>query len=498
MKIAMIPAAGSSTRFRELGKQYAKTVLPFEGRPIICHIIEGLESAHQFDRFYIVVNNKLHLEQIDEALNSLHIDRTRVEIVQIDERFEALRPGPGLTITLGAAQIPYEDYELFVHLSDSLFDYSLVAQMKPGDVSYQMEADSSRWCIADDSGPVIKYHDKQSIPGSHKALSGLYYFAKPPTEVKANADGETQISGILQLIKNTRLVEVPILKDFGTIAEYNACRGISKTRSFNRLEDCGGYVKKSGTNAESDAKVDSEATWYLSLPVSMKRYAPAVYETSFGSVSMEKICSTNLRDLALYLDRSENTWNEVFDSVNEFLDSALIPDNGGQRFLREMVSKTWSRSQILPAGIGDKKEIATFVNDLSALVDQAPHGSRLIHGDLHFANMFYDFNYKRLQLVDPRGALYGSQYYDIAKLYQSAISDYDWIDAELYVGDKLYNKGREGIAAAFQSKILSRYSDFERRLIRQLAASLFLSMIPLHSHNRKNQELFYQKFLELK
>jgi hypothetical protein len=79
--------------------------------------------------------------------------------------------------------------------------------------------------------------------------------------------------------------------------------------------------------------------------------------------------------------------------------------------------------------------------------------------------------------------------------------DYDFVDAELYVKDgstyQLYNKGKDGIKSLFKDKFNKYYSKDEQEYILLICASLFLSMIPLHTHNRNNQEIYYNIFKEI-
>lgn len=38
--IGIIPAAGKGVRFKEIGKNYSKTILPYNEKPILIHQIE--------------------------------------------------------------------------------------------------------------------------------------------------------------------------------------------------------------------------------------------------------------------------------------------------------------------------------------------------------------------------------------------------------------------------------------------------------------------------
>jgi hypothetical protein len=487
----MIPAAGSSARFLELGRHYAKCVLPFDGKPIIAHIIERL--GDKWDGFYIIVNNDTHKEQIENAIATLK-NRSKIQVCVIDESTSDLPRGPGKTIHLGKQFIQDEDYALLVHLSDSLFQSEHLANIKPDEFSVTWVADTTRWCVYSEQG---RYLNKESIPDGGYALTGLYYFSEPPKTPYPPTEGETQISHIL-MRHNWRKVTCPIDLDFGTIEEYNTHRGISKTRSFNTINDYGKYIIKTSTDV---TRLSGEYLWYDSLPVELAPYAAHMYRgSSPHGLILERLNGTNLRDLCLYIDRSYETWSVIFKEVSRFL-IALSQDrvyHTATPFMSEMYMKTLHR--VRTAGL-DNPMIDTFLSKFEEVCNRSgQEGEQCrIHGDLHFANMFFDFHYKQLKVIDPRGDLYGCQLYDIAKLYHSVYGNYDWIDGELYTTDPLtfYDKGREGIQKAFNDHIFSFFPDDVQADVKTIAASLFLSMIPLHTHNPINQQLFLKEFERL-
>ena len=66
--IGIIPAAGKGTRFKELGKLYSKTILPYKGKPLLIHQIEYMEEhgvsdirvvlGHQAEETERILKNK--------------------------------------------------------------------------------------------------------------------------------------------------------------------------------------------------------------------------------------------------------------------------------------------------------------------------------------------------------------------------------------------------------------------------------------------------------
>ena len=72
---------------------------------------------------------------------------------------------------------------------------------------------------------------------------------------------------------------------------------------------------------------------------------------------------------------------------------------------------------------------------------------------------------------------------------------YDYVDAELYLkkdGRTVYfDAGKEQARHAYKTLFVDKYGEETWRITLFLTASLFLSMIPLHDHNERNQELYY-------
>tara|TARA_B110000902_G_scaffold236001_1_gene281782 strand:+ start:60 stop:611 length:552 start_codon:yes stop_codon:yes gene_type:complete len=169
-------------------------------------------------------------------------------------------------------------------------------------------------------------------------------------------------------------------------------------------------------------------------------------------------------------------------------------------FMDTVVKKTVSRVNDINLAI-DYNIINSFIITLEDAVAKHEHLPTLMHGDFCFSNLMYDFNSDRVTMIDPRGQLFGDHYYEVAKLMHSAVYNYDIIDSELYVKNgndvRLYSKGKEEVAAEFMRILNNKYSDEDIRYIKIIVASLFLSMIPLHSHSKTNQEQYYKIFKDI-
>jgi len=213
---------------------------------------------------------------------------------------------------------------------------------------------------------------------------------------------------------------------------------------------------------------------------------------------MEKILAPSLREIYLFLDSTEETWDSIFESL---FDNLSVMEKFGQKnnFMKSVVQKTKDRVRNIEIPIQNK-----LVNEfITELENEIPKFNRpaLMHGDYCFSNLLYDFQGNQIKMIDPRGELYGDHYYEVAKLFHSILFDYDFVDSELYVKKngtyKLYNNGKYKIKELFKNKINKYYTAEEQKYILLITASLFLSMIPLHSHNTNNQEIYYDIFRKI-
>ena len=123
-------------------------------------------------------------------------------------------------------------------------------------------------------------------------------------------------------------------------------------------------------------------------------------------------------------------------------------------------------------------------------------GSVISHGDLCFSNILASKDFRNLIFIDPMGGSIEesmkSVYYDFAKLSHSILGQYDMIIHGL--GELEFNKDMEIFISFKKEKNLYLEENFLQLLdkfnlnlgtTRLIEASLFLSMLPLHSENQK-------------
>lgn len=114
------------------------------------------------------------------------------------------------------------------------------------------------------------------------------------------------------------------------------------------------------------------------------------------------------------------------------------------------------------------------------------------HGDSCLSNILYDQERLLLRLVDPKGGLSKDElwthpYYDLCKLSQCILGDYDFINSGLYslslteqndLSVSFLVEEQTTLKEAFRQRM--RELGISERILRLGEVSLFLSMLPLH------------------
>ena len=486
MNKLIIPSAGESTRFFELGKKYPKSLLPFQNKPLIFYVLSKYQE--KFDEIVIVVKDSEDL--YNEILN--YYNFLNVSIKKVSNN---LTQGPATSVFLGASGL--ED-NLTVILSDALYDFD-VFDMPNDSVSAMEVADYSRWCMVDEN--LVFYDKPHKKPPTNFALSGVYNFSNPKEFYEIaknyieNSKTETQLSNILEEYGKHHELKLYVhdkerFLDFGTVEKYIKNKNLPLGRSFNEVTVENDVVTKSSIN--NPQKIINEGLWIDNFPIS-KNIIPKLLDIDFieAKIEIEQISGFTLRELFLYYDNSDNLWQKLFNILKQFLDDCSKHSVKSNFFWNDVYQKTAERN-----GYKEKEFLDYFRNLILNLnfFDEAT----LFHGDLVFSNIIYEPNKENIKIFDPMGNIFGHWAYDLAKIGQCVLGNYDLIDSEMYIKEKnfykIFSVEKENIESLFFEIFDEQIQKISKPLFYSLIASLYLSLIPLHSHSELNQKLFYSEF----
>jgi hypothetical protein len=134
-------------------------------------------------------------------------------------------------------------------------------------------------------------------------------------------------------------------------------------------------------------------------------------------------------------------------------------------------------------------------------------GHRFMHGDLVFTNIIYCQERKELCLIDPRGSFggaptnFGDHLYDLGKLAQSYIGLYDLIisensEIEIREDEFMFRVNQTRIQEC-KSICASEILSGDSLKVLFVVVLLLISLLPLHSNDRKQQLAFALRASEL-
>ncbi len=321
--------------------------------------------------------------------------------------------------------------------------------------------------------------------------------------------------------------------DFGHANTYYRSKThLTTQRFFNDLIIDGFSVIKSSTDKN---KITAEANWFFRMPDALKRYIPSLWSSGDSEQKafyrIEYFYLSSLSDLYVYGKNEYFIWQNILNACNDFILGCMsfpAPTslNIAEKTIRlynektqQRLSKYASESQIdlnapwVLNGI-NTPSINDIAMEMKLLISPASNTQQtIIHGDLCFSNILYDFRTKTIKVLDPRGidiegdqTIYGDIRYDIAKLAHSVIGLYDFIIAgyfnyleitphniefEIYAIDTV-----EKLKEFFKNSLFGGMTLTEACTY-PILVHLFLSMLPLHKDKPARQKAMLANALRL-
>lgn len=325
--------------------------------------------------------------------------------------------------------------------------------------------------------------------------------------------------------------------DLGHLNTYFKSREkITTQRSFNDLRIGGGQVIKSGL---PENKIVAEGQWFISLPPTLKKYAPQVFDVGRDTDArayycLEYLTLPPLNEIFVYGLNPPFFWKKIFNLVADLLAhfSKYKPhDKISEKISIDFSKLKHEKTRERLAAFSEQSVLnpsakfsysGTFIGTLyevaEACIEKTLHlenNLSWIHGDLCFSNILFDSRADHIKVIDPRGlnlsgemTPYGDQKYDLAKLSHSVIGLYDHIIAGRYalnmqehnnIVDMSLNFDMTDRLEAIQHIFLQTefIPGVSTKDIQPLVVLLFLSMLPLHADRPDRQRAMVANALRL-
>ena len=522
--LSIIPAAGRGSRMLSLTDNCAKSMIPVAGKPLISYLLDQLISANLKDVVIIVGYQK---NTIIDYVNMFYKDKLNIIFVEQKELL-----GLGHAIYQATQQVNVLDYDsIFIMLGDAIFNTNKIFNFEKSYIACEEMIDYSRWCIAvEEDNYLVELLDKPTLkPKRNLALVGAYYFNNSKlfldSVTKAIHTGitiknEYQISTAIEFYKRNEPISILTIDenewfDFGELDTYNRNRRkFNQSRFFNNVKyDNNSITKRSESN---NKKIQKEICWFLALPDSLKKYCPKLLNFSLddadSNYTLEYCSGNSLQEMWLYNNLSYEAWEKIIKQILYILDDFKNNSANIQVDLNAFIEnqlkarvnlEEFFKDRLIINGKVYENYAKFFLNYLEDFKSRMNNKGSIFHGDMVFSNIIYDASNSELKLIDPRGdfcgkIIYGDTRYDIAKLAQCIIGDYDYIVNDLFVltddGYELYLDKDKKFKYDLFKLVTSNYNVND---ILFITAIQFMTMIPLHSENKDHQLLMKYKAYEL-
>lgn len=524
----IIPCAGDFQISNSGFVNYSSNaMLPLNGKPVISWIIDNLKEKGIFD---IIIVSRLDDKVLNDFLKWAYEE---IKIVHINANasnsiLESLYVG------LSSFKIS-NNHIINVLLGDTLIHDSFDEEI---DFLYAgFKNDSKKWCHLniDSNNKIINFFDEVRdenfdslvASGFYKFLNGHYLLECIRECIRTN---KYELSDAIKSYSKLFPFYVKVCEswfDLGHIEGIlNSKRKLISARSFNNLtiDPVLNTITKTSKNNE---KLRDELNWYNLMPEELKVLSPRLLKTSSNKDSVtivqEYYGYPTLSELYLYGNITKSIWSEILRHLfvlnSEFRKySKVVPSdtynkvyvNKTRDRIRDLYNQTEFNEilkfkSIVINGIEYKNLpvlLDDFLTKLESLNKQNSF-AHIIHGDFCFSNILFDVNSFIIKLIDPRGSfgekgVFGDPRYEIAKLRHSAIGKYDFIVSNLFKISLNGNNIEFSIATNSNYKIVEKLfdsfvidNDYSLEEIKLIEASLFVSMLPLHSDSFSRQLMLY-------
>ena len=532
MKALLIPSAllvpsDMRNKFGEL----PTALFPLGNKTMIERLYDKYKDI--VDVIYIVVKRKQLL--INDYINSKKLP---IGIIELDELKDL-----GYTIQYGMEFIldkePLIDY-IYVNFADLLLDENVPIN-NHNFFYYASGMSTDVWTyFKDNNGTITDILDKCPLSENYHISDfsgifvGLFGFAKPHyflELLKQYSNVHSEMDTFYQAIF-TYSQEYPftILHsqnwfDVGHSDNYSKATTSVAARSFNSIEidEQRGILKKRSENKE---KLVNEIRWYLRIPNKLQYLLPRVYDYSLDLtdpyVSMEYYGYHTLHESLVFGDLPLVKWQAIFQkllfAINDMGQFTVTGErNQFETALRDIyLQKTFDRLDMMrnesdfhsffentiTINGTEYRSLNEYIKMLPQLIEKLVVDTfigqfNIIHGDLCFANILIEDTYDFIRVIDPRGKfgtfdIYGDARYELAKLMHTLEGKYDFIIEDMFDIDVIGNTIEYHVHNQIDN-ITNVFLDVFResidniQAVRLIEATLFLSMIPLHSDYKQRQ-----------
>jgi GTP:adenosylcobinamide-phosphate guanylyltransferase/thiamine kinase-like enzyme len=414
----IVQAGGRGSRLRHHTWNKPKCLVSVKGKPLLYHLFDRFPDAH----FHII--GDYAYDQLEKYLE-VNTPNVSFDLIRTDEKGTC----SGISTALNSVPI---DSELIITWSDLIINNFPTITSSTVPVVITTHAFTCRWTI-NDNNTMIEQPGPRGIPGIFYA-SRAQYFPVPPH----SGEFVKWFSKNVKEFETVDCEELEELGDFSTIETQNDRLGFS--RFFNEVVIEKEIVKKTAIDPNYSHLIEKEQSWYKSVKDLGFRRIPQII--SINPYVMQRIQGHHAYQMNDLTDREKRSvLADYLDSLINLHDLGTQPSIDSdvkETYIKKTIDRVYSVSKIIP-NFEQKaltinglkcKNIFNDLNIFDQLFDELnPKFFTPIHGDPTFSNTLIDKNLK-VWYIDPRGyfsrpGIWGDPMYDFAKVYYSAVGNYD-------------------------------------------------------------------------
>lgn len=428
MKI-IVQAGGKGTRLEGLTRNKPKCIVPVDNLPILFYAFRKFPQAE----FHVIADYKTDvLQRYLKAFGSQY----NYKIIQARSKGTA----SGIREALSSFD---ENEQVVIMWCDLILSKGFSIPQEKGNFVGISKEFECRWSFVD--GKFIK------SPSKENGVAGLFVF-----ENKHVLDNVPEEGAFVDWLskQNIKFKELALYgtKEVGTMLAYDEINGSPKCRPFNKMEQEGDIIIKTGITEQGKKIAVDEVAWYKHVKQLGYQNIPEIYE--YEPLKMKRVKGKNIYEYdCLTKTQKKDILTKLIKALKQLhhlepaqpVNTADVEDN--------YLTKTFAR-------LSKVKDLVPFANQefikingsyyknvffAKEELEQAiksiyPTEFRLIHGDCTFSNLMFDTFDMKAVLIDPRGyfgktKLYGDVDYDWAKIYYSLHGEYDQFNRKKFTLD---------------------------------------------------------------
>jgi choline kinase/mannose-6-phosphate isomerase-like protein (cupin superfamily)/thiamine kinase-like enzyme len=502
-----IAAAGTGSRLLSVGESCHKTLIPFQNKAILTHIIERFKP----DIDIVIAVGHLK-EQIVEYVALFHADRN-IQFVEV-EPYSGEGSGPAYSLECCRAflQKPFYFCVSDFYCDDFLQNETFSTENWLGVSPTTMSESYSTVKIVDGKVEQLIQKTEGGFPDAFTGIFYMYDYALFWKSLDMFVDSKKELVDVFQQIESFHFRPKTIdWKDVGTLELYhafiekygNSQQYLHNTKHEFKYKKDGVFIKK----IDSPHKIENLIRRHRCL----QKFAPLSFKGGKHFLSYQYVEGSTLYDC--------NDKRKYLQFLDWFEQVVCLPSkiynprysNTAYHFYCEKTKQRFQLFQSNREGKGDflfldsiQQVNETTVQPMQSYLDTIDweqlstiRFNPLFHGDLQFDNVIVSPE-THFTLIDWREDFGGSTeggdlYYDLAKLYGGMELNYSKMKDKTNFSCDFYSHNISCRLTQYRDPVLSsiQKNEFRQMLLRNrldeqvvklLTAIVFLNMAPLHIH----------------